>query len=169
MVPLGRGEAAAAAVAGSRGGKSRSWTWLGLELLGGCGTWAPCRSHSRLRLHSTHPRDPTPSPFPWGWVSSPPSLVSMETRTLPLFAQLVAPRLPWVFFNVALDYGCFPGQGPPASLSGVLGSQSSATLTPPGLVTESWSLRYRRRCLGSPPGTLICPLRYRETCFSGVA
>lgn len=73
-VPLGRGEAAAAAVAGSRGGKSRSWTRLGLELPGGCGTWALCQSRSRLRLHSTHPKDPTPPPFPWGWVSSPPSL-----------------------------------------------------------------------------------------------
>lgn len=47
MVPLGRGEAAAAAVAGSRGGKSRNWTQLVLGLLGGRGIWTPCLRRSR--------------------------------------------------------------------------------------------------------------------------
>lgn len=65
----------------------------------------------------------------------PPLPVSMETRTLPLFARLGAPQPVFGFFRVALAGGC-PSQVPfPSLLSRVLRLYySCATLKPPGLV-----------------------------------
>lgn len=49
---------------------------------------------SRVETSFHSPEGPHPSSVSMGMGIQPPFSVSMETRTLPLFAQLVAPRLP---------------------------------------------------------------------------
>lgn len=98
MVPLGRGEAASAAVAGNRGGnegetRSRpglSWG-AGWGLPGDVG-WR----RSLLKLFDfpgkSYPRDPTPPLcFHGNGGAAPPACVSMEIPTLPLVARFEPP------------------------------------------------------------------------------
>lgn len=78
---------------------------------------------------------PHPSSVSMGMGIQPPFPVSMETRTLPLFAWLGAPQPVFRFFCV-VPCGGYPSQVPfPTLLSRVLRLYSSyASLKPPGLV-----------------------------------
>ncbi|KAL1777126.1 hypothetical protein HispidOSU_023741 [Sigmodon hispidus] len=67
----------------------------------------------------------------------PPFSVSMETRTLPLFAHLVAPSLLRVFSSVALDWGAFRSGSFCQSLTGAQSTLLVHTHT-------SWSCLLRK-------------------------
>lgn len=133
MVPLGRGEAAATAVAGSRGGKKRSWTRLGPGLPGGRGPrLLPEAGPSRDP--SAHLRDPTPSRFPWGWVSSPPFLFPWRPDPAPLGPTGSPPACLGIF-------PCSPGLGAiPDRFPFPAFSQGCSVRTPLWLPSKLWVL-----------------------------
>lgn len=120
MVPLGRGEAAAAAVAGSRGGKRRNQTRPGLGNSRGARDLGSLLKHFPVETPVRSPQGPHPSSVSMGMGIQPPFLFPWRPGPCPSSPGLEPPSL-------SSDFSVYPGLGAiphrflfPASFQGAL-------------------------------------------------